>query len=119
MIIRDADEVPARQISADGARGLLFRMLIGEDQGAENFYMRRMDLAPGGCTPHHAHPWEHEIYVLAGAGEVLCQSDDGGEQARPIRPGQVLYMPPDEKHQFRNTGDDVLKFLCLVPAHAS
>jgi oxalate decarboxylase/phosphoglucose isomerase-like protein (cupin superfamily) len=27
----------------------------------------------------------------------------------------VVYVKPDEVHQFRNTGSKPLKFLCLIP----
>ena len=29
--------------------------------------------------------------------------------------GDVVYVGPDDVHQFRNTGDTPLKFLCLIP----
>jgi mannose-6-phosphate isomerase-like protein (cupin superfamily) len=28
-----------------------------------------------------------------------------------------VFIPSNEKHQFRNTGKKLLKFLCLVPHH--
>jgi len=29
--------------------------------------------------------------------------------------GDVFFVPPMEWHQFKNTGDSALKFLCLIP----
>jgi quercetin dioxygenase-like cupin family protein len=67
-------------------------------------------VAAGGHTPQHTHPYEHEVFILEGEGQVL-----EGDVAHPLRPGDVVYVRPDEVHQFRNTGSGPLKFLCLVP----
>ena len=32
-----------------------------------------------------------------------------------MRTDDVIYVAPDELHQFRNVGDEPLVFLCLVP----
>ncbi len=110
MKIQQADAVEAKTVGIEGAEGVTMRMLIGPDDGAPNFNMRLFEVSPGGCTPRHTHDWEHEVYVLSGVGVVL---DDGEE--RPISTGDCVYVPPDEDHQFRNTGGENLKFLCLVP----
>jgi oxalate decarboxylase/phosphoglucose isomerase-like protein (cupin superfamily) len=34
---------------------------------------------------------------------------------QPIRHGSTVFVPGDEMHQFVNTGDDALRFICLVP----
>jgi putative nucleotidyltransferase with HDIG domain len=39
-----------------------------------------------------------------------------GGQDHDFKPGDVVFMPAGEEHQFRNTGDEPLSFLCLVPA---
>ena len=110
MKIKVAEEVPAQAVDVDGAEGVQIRLLIHEAEGAPNFHMRQFSVAPGGHTPRHTHPWEHEVYVLAGSGEVV--SADG---ATPLSPGKCVYVAPDEVHQFRNTGDGELEFLCLIP----
>ncbi len=110
MDIRTADAVPGQPVSEGGAQGVTFRMLIGPEQDAPTFYMRQFDVAPGGNTPKHAHAWEHEVYILAGQGEVL--TPDG---YKPVSAGQCVFVPPDSEHQFRNNSDAVLKFLCIVP----
>jgi len=102
----DVDEA---EVSAP-AKGVKVRWLINEETGAPNFAMRQFTLDLDGQTPRHAHPWEHEVFIRLGAGMVL---GEGGEE--PVKPGDVVYMPPDEEHQFRNTGDEELVFLCLIP----
>jgi mannose-6-phosphate isomerase-like protein (cupin superfamily) len=29
--------------------------------------------------------------------------------------GSSIFVPPMEEHQFTNTGDEVLRFVCLIP----
>jgi quercetin dioxygenase-like cupin family protein len=78
--------------------------------GAENFAMRLFEMEPGGYSPLHSHAWEHEVFILEGEGIV----QSGGEE-RKFRPGDVIFIPPNEEHQFKNTGEKVVKFLCLIP----
>ena len=113
MKIEKADSVGAKTIEMDGAEGVEMRMLIGPVDGAPSFNMRQFTLSAGGFTPRHSHAWEHEVYVLAGSGTVL--SADG---EKPISPGDCIFMPGGELHQFRNAGEGELKFLCLVPQTA-
>ena len=110
MKIKKADEVPSEAVAAEGARGAEIRLLIHEADGATNFYMRQFTLAAGGCTPLHAHQWEHEIYVLAGRGAM-----DSADGAKPVEAGFCVFVAPNEKHRVRNAGPGPLKFLCLIP----
>ncbi len=76
--------------------------------------MREFEVAPGGHTPKHFHDYEHEVYVLAGSGVVI---DDDRE--RPLRAGDVVFVAPNDVHQFRNTGSEPMRFLCLIPNSAT
>jgi quercetin dioxygenase-like cupin family protein len=104
------DSVPEQPVSDGGVKGVFIRVLVGPDHGAPHFVMRRFRVAPGGHTPHHAHPWEHEVFVLNGTGEIAAP--DG---PRPLAAGDAVFVPGDEQHQFRNTGPDDLEFLCVIP----
>jgi quercetin dioxygenase-like cupin family protein len=103
------EDVNAEEVGK-GCKDVSIRWLITRDLGAENFAMRMFEVKPGGHTPLHSHEWEHEVFVLEGEGVVLAQSDEG-----KIKKGDVVFMPPNERHQFKNTGDNKLRFLCLIP----
>jgi quercetin dioxygenase-like cupin family protein len=100
------NRVPEKKVDDPEARDVFMRVVIGPEDGAGYFRVR-----PGGHTPHHAHPWEHENYVLAGRGEVM--TPDG---PRAVGPGDVVFIEAGMKHQYRNTGDTDFEFLCLIPA---
>ncbi len=104
------DEVELEDVDVEGAKGAKIRWLIGKKDGAPNFAMRMFEVEPGGHTPFHEHDWEHEMYILSGKGAVKT---DRGEI--PFAENDVLYMDPKMRHSFKNTGEETLKFLCLVP----
>ncbi len=90
--------------------GVTVRWVIKESDGAPHFAMRVFEVEPGGASPFHTHWWEHEVFVLSGRGHVKS-----AEGTHPIREGTVVFVGPDEEHQFVNEGEDVLRFLCLIP----
>ena len=98
-------------VQMKGAVGVKMRMLIGPDDGAPTFHMRHFEVAKDGNTPHHAHDYEHEVLVLSGVGMLKSEQGD-----KPFKAGDVIFMPPNEKHQFINTGAEPMTFICLVPA---
>jgi quercetin dioxygenase-like cupin family protein len=104
------EQMPSTAVQTEGAVGCRIRCLIGPDDGAPSFTMRQFEVAAGGNTPQHSHPFEHEVFVLEGNGVALGV---GGEQL--LRPGMAVFIAPNELHQFRNTGAGPLKFLCLIP----
>jgi quercetin dioxygenase-like cupin family protein len=110
MKIKSATDVEAKVVQDEGASGVKMRLLIGSGDDAPNFNMRMFEVDPGGHTPLHTHPWEHEVYVLQGQATVRQ-----GRQGHDIAAGQCVYVPPDEEHQFVNAGKETLKMLCLVP----
>jgi quercetin dioxygenase-like cupin family protein len=56
--------------------------------------VNRVSFEPGARTNWHSHPFGQTLYVIAGFG--LVQKE--GEAAREIRPGDVVWIPPGEKH---------------------
>jgi len=108
-IVKSAD-VRKSPVEMEGAKDVEIRWLIARDDGAENYAMRMFELGPGGCTPLHTHPQEHEVFVLEGKGVLVFE---GAEHE--FGPEHVIFVPPNREHRFRNSGDSVLRFLCIVP----
>ena len=112
-MIKHYSEVEPKPVEAAGAAKVKVRWLIAEREGAPNFYMRLFEVEPEGYSPRHKHDYEHEVFILEGRGAVLY----GGEEHR-LEPGYVVYIPPNIEHQFKNAGEEPLRFLCLIPASA-
>jgi quercetin dioxygenase-like cupin family protein len=110
MKVIHTEQIEATPVDMEGAVKCRIRCLIGPDDAAPSFSMRQYEVAPGGHTPKHTHAYEHEVFVLEGSGVVL-----EGEREHPLRSGSAVYVPPNQLHQFRNTGSSPLKFLCMIP----
>ena len=93
-----------------GADGVSMQVMVGQQDRAPNFAMRHFVVEPGGHTPRHEHPYEHEVYIVEGTFEVFC---DG--QTQSVEAGDVLMVPSNVTHQFVNTGSGAGRFLCMVP----
>ncbi|HXF84916.1 MAG TPA: cupin domain-containing protein [Anaerolineales bacterium] len=106
MYVRDYRDLP---VEPGGVEGLSVRWAINASQGANNFGMRIFELEAGKESPLHQHDNEHEIFVLAGKGEVRTAAETFS-----ISEGSVIYIASNESHQFRNTGSDVLRFIDVV-----
>jgi quercetin dioxygenase-like cupin family protein len=96
----------------EGASKLNVRRLITEEMGAPNFAMRLFEMEPGGHSPFHSHPWEHEVFILEGEGLIA-----GAKEEKKLKEGDAVFVPPNERHQFKNNSNKKLRFLCLVPHH--
>jgi len=103
-------EVPAENPGGE-TKDVTIRWVISGPDGAPNFYMRVFEIAPGGYSPLHRHPWEHEIYFLSGDGEVV---QEAGSLA--VRPGTAVFIPGEETHQIVNPGEQLLRFICIIPS---
>ncbi|MCD4829308.1 MAG: cupin domain-containing protein [Candidatus Cloacimonetes bacterium] len=102
--------VKLEEVNVEGARNVGIRWLISHNDKAPNFAMRMFEVEPGGFTPYHNHVWEHEVFVVEGEGAFVTEEKD-----IPFKAGDVIFADPEMKHQFRNTGDTILRFLCVVP----
>ena len=104
------ENIQPSPVQVEGAAGCRIRCLIGQEDSAPSFSMRQFEVTPGGHTPRHVHAHEHEVFILEGVGVVL-----EGDTPHALEAGSVVFVPPGQEHQFRNTGEGVLKFLCLIP----
>jgi len=98
------------QEADEGASKLKVRWLITKEMGAPNFAMRLFEMEPKGFSPLHSHNWEHEVFVLEGEGIVVSENGE-----TKLKAGDAVFVPPNERHQFKNNGKQPFKFLCLVP----
>ena len=94
-------------------QGVLRREVITAEDGAPNFSMRVFEVQAGSSTPSHSHSFEHEVFVLAGKGVVV-----GEQGAIPISKECVVFVSPNETHCFVNTGNEPLRFICVIPLQA-
>ena len=110
MPLGHIEELENKIVNNPQADKAKMRVLVGEIEGWDNHVMRVFELEPNGYTPRHLHPWPHINYIIEGEGTLFLNGVEN-----PIKAGSYAYVPGNELHQFQNTSDSVLKFICIVP----
>jgi len=110
--IHNINETTMEPITIDGVKGASMAVMIGRHNDAPHFALRSIAVEPGGHTPKHQHDYEHEVFVVSGAGEILLEGE-----MHPIRAGDTILVPANELHQFTvaNGAPEPIRFLCMVP----
>ncbi len=85
------------------------QVLIGPEDGAPHFALRRFVMGDGGGIPEHTNKVEHEQYVLRGRAQVAI-----GAKTQEVRAGDVLYIPAGAPHSY-SVLEAPFEFLCVVP----
>lgn len=106
-VVKGAAAVEAREVRAGTATRS--QVLIGEEDGAPNFAMRRFIMGEGGGMPRHTNEVEHEQYVLKGRARVSI-----GEQVFEVGADDVLFIPAKTPHHYEVL-EAPFEFLCVVP----
>ncbi len=101
-------DVPSQPV--EGTEGVRVRWVVGPEDRPPHFYIRVFEIAPGASTPHHRHPWEHEVFVLRGEGFF-----DYEDESHPIREGDVVFVEGQALHRFRNSSSRPLEIICVIP----
>lgn len=111
MKIVKVEDIESKVVSVEGASNATIRKVLTQDDGAPGFTMRVFELGEKGYTPYHAHEWEHEVYIISGMGALI----DKDKNEISLSSGSAILVKPNELHQFKNTSNEILKFICLVP----
>lgn len=106
-VVKRAGAVEQRTVSAGTATRT--QLLLGPQDGAPNFAMRRFIMGPGGGMPRHTNAVEHEQFVLRGRARVGI-----GDRVHEVGPEDVLYIPAGVPH-FYEVLEAPFEFLCMVP----
>ena len=106
----DYRTVRAHVYEGGAAPGAVRRILIGRDEGAQDFIIRYFTIPPGGHSSYESHPHPHGVIIVQGGGQVLL-----GDTWHPIGVGDAIFIAPNEVHQFKAPPDQPLGFICVIP----
>lgn len=106
-VVKKAAAVPGRVVPA--GRATEVQVLVGPDDGAPHFAMRRFVMGESGGMPRHTNTVEHEQYVLRGRARIAV-----GDQVHEVGAGDVLYIPAGTAHSYEVV-EAPFEFLCMVP----
>ena len=80
---------------------------VDHTNGAQYISVGSCEIPVGGEIPYHIHEKEEEVmYITGGKGIAITE---GVEEE--IKAGDLVFMPPGLRHQFKNTGEEVLTFM--------
>lgn len=84
------------------------RVVVGVDSPlqAEHFVQGIVMIHPGGAVPEHDHETEETYTILSGTGEMTV-----GDETKPVKENDVIYMKPFVKHGLVNTGKEEMKMM--------
>lgn len=108
-------EVPleAYKDTTETWKGITRRELAGTRGESMRFHVRYFEIAPGGYSTLEKHEHEHVVIPQRGRGIVQF-----GCYVYQVGFGDVVYIAPNDPHQFRNAEEATERFgfLCIVNA---
>jgi quercetin dioxygenase-like cupin family protein len=107
MAVRHVEDVQSEKIET--GTGVTKQVLIPSSEGP-NFAMRRFVIQPDGGMPNHTNLVEHEQFVLRGRARIGI-----GQETFEVEQGDVVFIPAQVPHWYKNTGSEPFEFLCVVP----
>lgn len=107
MTVKKIDSVSGETVQS--GIGVTKKILISTEE-APNFSMRCFVIQPGGSMPKHTNQVEHEQLVLSESAKIGI-----GEEVFEIKKDDIVFIPAEVPHWYRNIVDESFKFLCLVP----
>ena len=93
MKISSSAATPTRRGPAEWFTGAVWQDPIVEAPAPARVRAVRVSFEPGARTAWHTHPLGQTLHVLTGVGRV----QSWGGPVRKIRPGDTVWIPPDEK----------------------
>jgi quercetin dioxygenase-like cupin family protein len=94
MEIYPAGSRPTRRAPAENFTGTVWQDPIISAPAPARVVINRVGFEPGARTAWHTHPFGQTLYVISGVGRFQTQ----GQPVREIKAGDVIWIPPGEKH---------------------
>jgi quercetin dioxygenase-like cupin family protein len=94
MDLHLAGSRPSRRAPKDSFTGTVWQDPIVEAPAPARIRASRVSFEPGARTHWHTHPLGQTLYVISGVGRFQTK----GGPVRELRPGDVVWIPPGEKH---------------------
>ena len=105
MDIKNLNVVPPF-ITKDGSE--IRELLAHRNSAIRNQSLAEARLPAGGSTQEHFHPRAEEIYFIThGVGNIRIENE-----AREVKAGDAIAIPPGRRHKLWNTGNETLHLLC-------
>ena len=112
MDIHLAGSRPSRRAPKESFTGTVWQDPIVEAPSPARLRAGRVTFEPGARTNWHTHPLGQTLYVISGVGRVQTK----GGPIREIRPGDVVWIPPGEKHWHGGSPSNAMTHIAMQEA---
>lgn len=90
--------------------GVELKWLLTLEATGSSYCLLDTRIPAGVGVPPHQHPYQESFYVLEGEPEFALEVN-GQLKWESAAPGQLVNIPPDAMHGFRNTSGDEVRVL--------
>ncbi|WP_375783075.1 cupin domain-containing protein [Bradyrhizobium sp. Pha-3] len=112
MDIHISGSRPTRRAPKENFTGSVLQDPINTAPAPARLNASRVSFEPGARTAWHTHPLGQTLYVISGIGRVQAK----GGPIREIRPGDVVWIPPNEKHWHGASPDNSMTHIAMQEA---
>lgn len=112
MDIHVSGSRPTRRAPKENFTGSVLQDPINMAPAPARLNASRVSFEPGARTAWHTHPLGQTLYVISGIGRVQAK----GGPIREIRPGDVVWIPPNEKHWHGASPDNSMTHIAMQEA---
>ena len=109
MDIRPCGTTPSRPAPEAYFTGTVWQEAICDPPETRSLRSLLVTFAPGGRTHWHTHPLGQTLYVTAGSGRI----QHWGGAVQTIRAGDVVWIPPGEKHWHGAGPDTMMRHIAM------
>lgn len=107
MLIKNTRAVPP---FIAGDKTVIRELLHPKNETVDiNYSVAHASVLVGEASLPHSLNSSEVYYILQGRGEVYI--DDA---SKPVQVGDIVFIPPKATQYIKNTGTEVLSFLCIV-----
>src|SRR6202046_1676994 len=103
---------PSRRAPKKNFTATVWQEPIVEAPAPARIRAARVSFEPGARTAWHSHPLGQTLYVISGVGRVQTK----GGPVREIRPGDVVWIPPGEKHWHGGSPNNAMTHIAMQEA---
>ena len=109
MDIHLAGSRATRRAPKESFTGTVWQDPIVEAPAPARLRAGRVSFEPGARTNWHTHPLGQTLYVISGVGRIQTK----GGPVREIRPGDVVWIPPGEKHWHGGSPNNAMTHIAM------
>lgn len=101
MIVRNLNDKEVLETTYLAHGGAIAQMILDRRTLKEIGFLAIASLKPGKEIEAHVDPMEEIYFILSGFGEMSVEGE-----ARPVKPGDAVWIPTDASHALLNNGEE-------------